>query len=745
MRRLLALFAILVLLITPGTAAGQAKRHPEGQVVIVLLSNLSVAEVRTGPTPFLRELGRDSSVGLVNTIGVGRAAIDRSAVTIGAGARAQMGPDVDPPMNVREPYEGGEAWAAYRRRAGRSARGYQVADIGYPGLYRDNSLLPYHMTPGAVGEAVEAAGGRSAVFGNADVSLDRRDRASLHREGVYVAMNAKGLVHYGDVGRATVRRDRNAPFGLATEESALVEGYARVRDKAHLVVLDFGDLTRAELFRPFVSSKVAGRQRRVALAAADRFVRRLVPLLRPDATLMIVSPVGPEDGGANSLNPIVVRGPSFGGGLLTSPVTHRPGLVNATDIAPTVLETLGLEPSQEFLGARMRSVEGGSLARRLEHLQALHSRTSTEVTLRTPVMSAFTVLIVLIFAGVTAVLFMPSLASRVAVASRWLLLAVVSTPLAAYLMWLLWPPAAHPLVLILTFVALALLIPTIALLASHGGIGAVVKVCLATIVFISVDQLFASGRLCMSTFFGYSPIHAARYYGLGNEGWAILVGALLVATSLLLDRESLSPAAFRWGVPLVFGSAVFMVAFPTLGANIGAIPGITAGLAAGYIQMRAGKIGVKQVAVIAGVIVLVFAAFTLYDAARPPEAATHIGRSARLITGENGRAELFLLLYRKAHSNIKVMAKMQWSYVLLLILAVLAMLRVKPRGLFAETLRRRPGIAAATTGGLVGGAVGFLTEDSGVVIPALIMMFVGAAILFAMVDTKQELQAERPG
>ena len=55
---------------------------------------------------------------------------------------------------------------------------------------------------------------------------------------------------------------------------------------------------------------------------------------------MVVAGSSPQDG--FELEPIIATGPGATSGTLTSPTTRRPALVSLVDIAPTVLEVLGL-------------------------------------------------------------------------------------------------------------------------------------------------------------------------------------------------------------------------------------------------------------------------------------------------------------------------------------------------------------------------------------------------------------------
>jgi len=701
-KRLVAV-ALLVALLGASCATSAAAREKTDQVVIVVVGGLGLADLRGGPMPFARSLIDRSAVGLANSLGVGKAGIDRSSVTIGAGARAQVTPLVDPALNAAESIEGTSASEIYRRRTGYAPEGYAVLDVGLPALDMANRDLSYHMIPGLLGEALRRAGKANAMYGNQDTALANEVEAQ-QRHSAYIAMDAKGRVKYGDIGKGMLSTRTAAAYGVISNTKRLLDGYRSVRDKAGFVVLDFGDVMRAERYQLYVTPRVAARQRKEAVERADAFLKALAGQLAPAATLIVLSPVGPARGGANSLTPIIVHGPAMKPGLLTSPVTQRQGLVNLTDVAPSVLEWFGLPPRVEFLGAPMHAEgEGTSGMARLTSLVSLYDRASAESALRSTITGGYTLLLSLVLIGVVVLLFSKEVSTGAAAVSRWLLVAVVSAPLAAYLMWFLRPPNSPRIEMILAFVGLGVLLPSLAVAGSRSSAASLMRVCAATVVFVVIDQLAFAGRLIMSTFYGYSPVDGARYYGMGNETWAILIGALLVVAAYVVDFSAV-PAHIRdWGIGVAFVAAVVLLGFPALGANAAGVVGASVALATAFLRFREKKIGLTDAIVILSLIVLLVASFAVYDAMRPPTEATHIGRSARLIAGKGGLTELVLLVQRKTMSNLKVMARTRWSYVLLLILAVLGVLTRRPTGLFAETLSRRKGLAGALTGGLLGG------------------------------------------
>src|SRR5690606_32152037 len=102
---------------------------------------------------------------------------------------------------------------------------------------------------------------------------------------------------------------------------------------------------------------------RQGLAALDALLAARAP---DDLVVVVRSPPG----GRLRLLPAGVAGPGFGDGRLTSATTRLPGIIAATDVAPTILERLGLALPPAVDGQVMENEPGGSP----EELRALSER-----------------------------------------------------------------------------------------------------------------------------------------------------------------------------------------------------------------------------------------------------------------------------------------------------------------------------------------------------------------------------------
>ena len=255
---------------------------------------------------------------------------------------------------------------------------------------------------------------------------------------------------------------------------------------------------------------------------------------------------------------------------------------------------------------------------------------------------------------------------------------------------------------------------------------------LLTSAVIVVDQ-WLGAPASFTNFFGYSPLLAARFYGMGNEAAAILFGSSIVGIALLFDQwpdSRWTTLGKRVGIPLLAVVVLSAAAAPFWGANIGvAIWGVV-GFGLAWVLMNGHHVSGKTVlwlfvAVVA--VIFAFAAIDLFGGG--PQ--THLGR-AITSAEQGGWIELWNIVARKAETNMRVLTHTNWAYILVATLAFLGFMRWRPQGDFAGTLAENPDFADAITVSLVAGLVAYFTEDSGIVIPALEVFYVGVGVVWLM-------------
>ncbi len=240
-----------------------------------------------------------------------------------------------------------------------------------------------------------------------------------------------------------------------------------------------------------------------------------------------------------------------------------------------------------------------------------------------------------------------------------------------------------------------------------------------TVAVIAID-LVTGGHLQINTVFGYSPIVAGRFQGIGNIAFAVLAGAVTVTAAL---------AVHKWGPRrgLVIAAALFVVAIvvdgaPQLGSDVGGVLALVPGLAIAGFLLTGRKPNWKVVAIGAVAGLAVLAGFLALDLARPPESRTHLARLFLDIKSQ-GLHVLTDTIVRKARANLRVFRTTIWTYFMPAALAVLGVLVLRPRGRWSELARDYPRIRAGLIGGLVVAILGFAVNDSGIVIPAVIFSY----------------------
>jgi hypothetical protein len=276
----------------------------------------------------------------------------------------------------------------------------------------------------------------------------------------------------------------------------------------------------------------------------------------------------------------------------------------------------------------------------------------------------------------------------------------------------------------------------IALLLRRFGPATVPLIALAgaTSIVILVDQ-WSGAPMSFAGLFGYSTLLGARYYGLGNEMAGLLFGSATVALALTLDtwpkaRWQRSLAA--WGWPVLGVVLIATAAAPMLGANVGPVAWMTVGLLVGWMILHGKKVLTwRNVAIVLVLIVVIVVGLSALDLLGGADTQTHLGRA---ISGaeSGGIGTLWTIIVRKAETNMRILGRTNWTWMLVAVLALLGYMRWRPRGEFAAMLKRFPAFSVSVAAALFAGVVGYFTEDSGIIIPALMFIPVGVSALYLM-------------
>jgi len=699
-----------VLLCTPAASLGAATEAPAPvarTAVVVLAPFLTWDDISAEKTPAIWSLISDGAIGNMNahTADNGWPTFAGGTLTLSASRW------------VKAP-EGGPIDAASLQRA----REANARSLSKPTL-------------GSLGSAVRAMGGFTFATGSSDTGADTSGRL---RPAELLATDESGTVSssYADV----LVADAQAPFGLRTDFAKLSAAIGQgVTDIPGLIVVDVGDLSRshdatapAEVYRRRHNDAV--RLLDATVGVLDKKIR-----MRPRRdTMLLVVPAATDKGWYKSpeFGPLIISGGGFQGQIISSS-THRPGLAPNLDIAPTILASLGATTPAEMLGKPLSSKPfAAGPAALIAQLSATNNAVGVVDQLRDAWLAPwFCYAAIGAIALAVALAIVPVGAAR-AIGEGVLIIALSGLP-AGWLMFLFGQPktvASAAWSFAIATVVVALAAAVVRLRFASVRVAAPLFLTTLTSLVVTADQWF--GAPIQSGIFSYSVAAGWRYYGMGNEGAAILVGASIAAVALAVDtleeRPTIAAALRRWGLPAVGALVLVTAAAPFLGANAGvAVWGIVAyGLAwASLNGVRFGwrTVGLTLLAVVAAVV-----AFAALDLMRSGGAEGHLARFARgVLAGDvSGTTEL---IRRKLENNLAYLPQTNYTGLAIAMATALSVLRFAPGRLLRHAVEEAPGYGEVLFGILVGSIVAWATEDSGIAMPAL-MLLAGAspALLLAL-------------
>ena len=190
------------------------------------------------------------------------------------------------------------------------------------------------------GKRWSSTGRSSAVVANADV-IEGAAGLALHREAALAMMDAVGaapVVCVADLPAV----DPVAPGERRVDDAAVLTAFGDVWHPGAVVTVEMSDLDRAA--RTGSHGQLAE-----ALRRSDALLAALLAAVDPGRDLVVVvAPVAPGD--EAELTVFAMAGPGIAPGLACSPSTRRHGYVTLPDVAPTLLEALGVPAPEAMTG-----------------------------------------------------------------------------------------------------------------------------------------------------------------------------------------------------------------------------------------------------------------------------------------------------------------------------------------------------------------------------------------------------------
>jgi hypothetical protein len=697
------------------------------KVVVFGVPHLAWADVGTGRMPNLDRLVGSGAVAAttIRTVSSQPAVVEGYA-TLGAGTRVNTDGKGAAAFDAAAPVENGTAADAMARRVGRPVEGGIVVLDG-PATVRANEGKHLSSLPGALGEALGKAGRETAVVGNADTAPRPDDALGIERPTAVALMDGVSAVDTGAVEPADVLvDDPAAPFGRRADPDKVTAATERALGTSDVVIVDPGDIDRALAFGANALPSVASRARLTALAQTDDMLGRVEHVL-PARTLLLVVSVAPPTT-KWSLTPMVASGAGIVHGYLDSPSTERLGLVTLTDVAPTVLDALGVKVPEGMIGHPFR-LHPGTVD--LNRLSSLNADGRYRDSIYFPIALGFVALHAVAYL-IAAFLLSRRRLGRSEPVLRYGVLAIAALPVSTFLLKAL-PASGWGFGGVLVLFAIdAALVAAVSRSRRHA-LSPLTWLLGITVAVLLVD-VATGARLQVNALLGYSPLTAARFFGIGNSAFA-----LLAATSLLLAGAHLQWAPRRRealvAVAGLFLLVVVIDGAPSLGSDVGGILTLVPVMGLALVAFSGRRVSWRTVGVLVGITVVVLAAATTVDLLRPPEARTHLGRVVTDVQGAGGSSFLTTVA-RKTATNVRVLQATVWSWMVPIIGAFLLYLLIWERRL-GRLLPRGSPLRIGLVAALAAGLVGFAVNDSGVVVTALVYLYLGPYLTMLGLDAQK--------
>jgi hypothetical protein len=297
-----------------------------------------------------------------------------------------------------------------------------------------------------------------------------------------------------------------------------------------LTVVDLGQIADSE---------------RGSVSAVDRQLARIAAELPPSTLLLVTAPgaaaeagEGQAPAGPPRLMSVLVSGPGFAVGLLSSSATRRPGIVTLTDLTPTVAGWLGHQVPAGTVGAQISRTDRGGLDSAVTGLTARDRAEQVWIATHGWFFVGYGAAAALAFGLPALLLWGSDQERRRRRAQCWRVAGTVAAavPLASYLANLApWGYWAHPAWWLYGMTVGWTLVVAAAALAGpwrRDVLGPFGAICAATLLLLAVDVI-AGSRLQLDAPFGLSLLVSGRFYGIGNDALGVYCVSALVAAAWL--------------------------------------------------------------------------------------------------------------------------------------------------------------------------------------------------------------------
>jgi hypothetical protein len=429
--------------------------------------------------------------------------------------------------------------------------------------------------------------------------------------------------------------------------------------------------------------------------------------------------------------------------LLTSSSTRQPGLLQVTDLAPTLLTTAGVTGAGGFAGSPLRFESGPTdAAGKVQLMLDRQTAVLTQESVSAWFYAVWGILLIGLLVVCTVVARRRGI-RRIATAMTTGGLFAAAVPVSTFLVNVLpWERSPSADVAMLGGVAAwALLLTALALRGPwrRRPAGALGFIAVTTVAVLAIDVATGSS-LQMSTLLGEPLLIASRFYGIGNSALALYCTALLVGLGIISSWMRRPWAITTLTIVAVAASCV-LLATPGLGTKFGSVPTLVLGTAVFALAASGVRLSWQRLLLFGGGAATLMLLVLFVDWLRPADHRTHFGNFFEsILSGEAGA-----VLLRKIGMNIDILTQSWMTLLLPIAVALVLWAAISPARfripLLADWYADMPLLRTSLISLTVLLAVGTIINDSGIVVPAVGILFLVPALAHLVGERARTLPA----
>ncbi|MGI6217752.1 MAG: hypothetical protein ACOYIK_09095 [Coriobacteriales bacterium] len=567
------------------------------------------------------------------------------------------------------------------------------------------------------------------------------------RPAAALLASGNGVVEISDTqpDNLTVSSEESA-YGMTTDMGALQvelqQALSQVDGNA-IVALDSGDLYRAGTDRVKNPSSKADENWEKAVSSFDDLVGIALSYMGPNDTLVIystLSKVDEPDHQDDGYAPLFIYGSGYDG-MLGSGTLGRDDLTCAIDITETILSIAGIDHPIEnasVLYTTSSDKSGTSIISDLSY-DANVADAVNDAQLMVQIFLA--VLLVLTFGFSIAILapkikFSPNTLDKGIIITRLLWLVSSAFPVSTYLMMMFIPADITPVGIFLICIAVTFIMAFIALVVGRltRWLYSLIFLMALTVIVIVVDQL-TGGHLASIGFLTYMPVKMGRFTGIGNEGAGVLFSAWIMLSGLLLNRFpdlKISKMFRNWLFIVLSAFIIAVIVAPWWGCNFGVLVWGTVGVWTAWWMFIGRRLNWKVVLITMAICVGLTVLLVLVDGFSNTQ--SHLGATASNLVSM-GIAYVPVIINNMLRLSIATLVynpliSLSFAFVWI----VLAVLRIKKPGPYEIFWKRNNYFKAAFTSAMIVAVLVLFIEDSGILLPALILIYSTGGLTWLICD-----------